>query len=165
MNMNSTQWMMKSKLGPIYFVASDAGLQVVLFDKQNAPIAKSLRGDQPAIKILAKAVRQMEEYLGGYRKHFDLPLDIAGTTFQMKVWKELLKIPYGKTCSYTDLAKKIKNDKAVRAVGTANGRNPLCIIVPCHRVIAADGSLGGYSAGLDIKSKLLELEQEPFQLH
>jgi methylated-DNA-[protein]-cysteine S-methyltransferase len=157
--MNSFQWLMKSEIGPLYFVASDSGLRGLYFDKQESPMPRTLQGPAPAIRILARAVRQMEQYLGGRRKAFDLPLEAEGTEFQKKVWKELSKIPYGRTCSYRDIARRIKQEKAVRAVGTANGRNPLCIIVPCHRVIASDGSLGGYTAGLEIKSKLLELEK------
>jgi len=103
--------------------------------------------------------RQLLEYLEGTRKYFDLPLDIRGTEFQKVVWKELVKIPYGETISYKDMAVAIKKSKASRAVGTANGKNPLCIIIPCHRVIASDGSLGGYSGGLSIKMKLLKLEE------
>ncbi len=87
------------------------------------------------------------------------PLAAEGTEFQKKVWNELAKIPFGKTFSYGEIAGKIRNQKAVRAVGTANGRNPLAIIVPCHRVIAADGGLGGFAGGLEIKRKLLELER------
>ena len=83
---------------------------------------------------------------------------MAGTAFQKKVWQELYKIPFGKTAAYKDIAKGIKNAKAVRAVGSANGKNPICVIIPCHRVIAADGSIGGYSGGSDIKKKLLKLE-------
>lgn len=118
-------------------------------------MAESLSELQP----LAQAVRQLEEYLSGKRKKFDLEFDVQGTAFQKSVWQELSKIPYGKTCSYRDIAKRIKKEKAVRAVGTANGRNPVCIIVPCHRVIAANGSLGGYYWGLEMKEKLLRMEK------
>ena len=88
-----------------------------------------------------------------------MALDLEGTTFQKKVWAQLSKIPYGQTCSYKDIAKGIQNEKAVRAVGSANGKNPACIIVPCHRVIAHNGSLGGYSGGLKMKKTLLEIER------
>lgn len=159
--MSSIQWLMKSEIGPLYFVAAEAGLRGLYFHRQDVPMAKSLQGASPAVRVLARAVRQMEEYLAGKRKAFDLPLDVEGTEFQKKVWKELSRIPYGRTCSYRDVARRIKQEKAVRAVGTANGRNPVCIIVPCHRVIASDGSLGGYTAGLEIKSKLLEIEKRP----
>ncbi len=90
---------------------------------------------------------------------FSVPLDMEGTAFQRKVWTRLRKIPYGQTCSYKDIAKGVNHERAFRAVGTANGENPLCIIVPCHRVISSDGTLGGYSAGLSIKKRLLDLER------
>lgn len=124
-------------------------------------MAESLAGAShgPQIKILAEAKKQLEEYFAGNRREFDLPLDMDGTPFQKAVWKELKRIPFGTTCSYGDIARKIKNRRAVRAVGGANGKNPLCIIVPCHRVIASDGSLGGYSGGLDLKRALLQHEQ------
>ena len=108
--------------------------------------------------LLEEAVRQLEEYFGGRRKEFDLPLDPVGTAFQKQVWEELKKIPYGETRSYGQLAKAIGNPKACRAVGMANHRNPIPIIVPCHRVIGADGTLTGYAGGLAIKRILLELE-------
>jgi methylated-DNA-[protein]-cysteine S-methyltransferase len=157
--MNKAQWMITSKVGPLYLVASEKGLQSILTKKQSVPMAPSLRGKAPEIQILAEATRQLKEYFNGDRKQFDLPMDIEGTDFQKKVWEQLSKIPYGQTYSYSDVARKIKNAKAVRAVGSANGKNPLCIIVPCHRVIAADGTLGGYSGGLPMKIKLLEGEQ------
>jgi methylated-DNA-[protein]-cysteine S-methyltransferase len=102
--------------------------------------------------------RQLEEYFSGRRRHFDLPLDLRGTEFQKRCWRELLKIPYGETRSYAEIARAIGNPSAVRAVGLANGQNPIAIIVPCHRVIGSDGSLTGYGGGLDVKRRLLELE-------
>jgi methylated-DNA-[protein]-cysteine S-methyltransferase len=102
--------------------------------------------------------RQLEEYFSGRRRHFDLPLDLHGTEFQKRCWRELLKIPYGETRSYAEIARAIGNPSAVRAVGLANGQNPIAIIVPCHRVIGSDGSLTGYGGGLDVKRRLLELE-------
>lgn len=157
--MNSAQYLLKSPIGPLYLVASDKGLQGIFWKKQSAPMAKSLTSTDPATKILSKTVKQLEEYFQGKRQSFDLPFDIvSGTPFQKSVWQQLSKIPYGKTVSYKDIAAKIKNPRAVRAVGSANGRNPLSIIVPCHRVIAANGKLGGYAGGLDIKTKLLKLE-------
>ena len=101
---------------------------------------------------------QLKEYFNLKRKKFYIPLDIGGTEFQMKVWNELKKIPYGKTASYKEIAESIGNVKAVRAVGKANSKNPVPIIIPCHRVIEHSGKLGGYSGGLGIKEKLLELE-------
>jgi methylated-DNA-[protein]-cysteine S-methyltransferase len=121
-------------------------------------MVNSLAGKGKSQEILRQTVRQLEEYFAGKRREFDLPLDVQGTEFQKSVWNQLSKIPYGKTCSCRDIAKRVKNDRAVRAVGTASGRNPLSIIVPCHRVIGADGKLAGYAGGLDIKSKLLALE-------
>lgn len=107
-----------------------------------------------------KTVLQLEEYFDGRRKEFDIPIKLRGTEFQKKVWKELLKIPYGATVSYKDIAIKIGNPKACRAVGMANHNNPILIIVPCHRVINENKKLGGYALGLDLKRKLLELEKE-----
>lgn len=152
------QWRMNSKIGPLYLVASPKGLEGVLWKRQPVPMAKSLKGVSPQAQILSRAVRQLEEYLGGARKEFNLRVDPAGTPFQKNVWKALTRIPYGTTNSYKDVASRIKNAKAVRAVGTANGKNPLCIIVPCHRVITHNGSLGGYSGPAGVKAKLLKLE-------
>ncbi len=114
-----------------------------------------LHNDDP---YLFGAFNQLREYFFGERKKFNLPLDLEGTDFQKKVWKELQKIPYGKTISYKILSAKIGNVKAIRAVGKANGENPAAIVVPCHRVIGSNGSLTGYAGGLDIKEKLLLLE-------
>lgn len=149
------QYLMNSKIGPLYLVASETSLLGIFWKKQAAPFIQSFK----ECAVLKEAVRQVEEYLDGKRSEFDLPLEPIGTEFQMRVWRELARIPYGKTISYTELARKIRNEKAVRAVGTANGRNPLSLVIPCHRVIAADGSLGGYAGGLEIKKKLLDLEK------
>lgn len=111
-------------------------------------------------ELSAKTVLQLEEYFDGRRKEFDIPIKLRGTEFQKKVWNELLKIPYGATVSYKDIAIKIGNPKACRAVGMANHNNPILIIVPCHRVINENKKLGGYALGLDLKRKLLELEKE-----
>lgn len=122
-------------------------------------MAKSLKDTSPEIKILAQTVSQLTEYFNGKLKKFNIPFDLGGTPFQKQVWQQLNQIPFGKTCAYKDIAIKIKNPKAVRAVGTANGSNPICIIIPCHRVIAADGSIGGYAGGVHIKRQLLAMEQ------
>lgn len=150
---------MRSKIGSLYLVASGKGLEGIFWEKQTAPMAKSLKEAEPEVKILSQTARELEEYFSGKRKKFSLRLAPAGTSFQKSVWSQLRKIPYGKTCSYRDVARGIRNARAVRAVGSANGKNPLPIIVPCHRVIASDGSLGGYSGGLGTKSRLLKLEQ------
>lgn len=111
------------------------------------------------MRWMNQAVKELEQYFDGNRTSFDLPLRPEGTEFQMSVWRTLEKIAYGETWSYKEVAKKIRNPNAVRAVGTANGKNPLSIIVPCHRVIAADGGLGGYAGGLKRKIQLLDLEK------
>jgi methylated-DNA-[protein]-cysteine S-methyltransferase len=117
--------------------------------------ATKLRSDDP---YMFGVFDQLNEYFAGTRKEFDVPLDIEGTDFQKKVWNELQKIPYGKTISYKTLSEKLGDVKAIRAVGKANGQNPIAIIIPCHRVIGANGNLVGYAGGLDIKEKLLHLE-------
>lgn len=113
--------------------------------------------------LLDQARQQLHQYFDGSRTDFDLPLALAGTDFQQSVWMELLKIPYGKTTHYSGLAQQLGNEKAVRAVASANGANAIAIIVPCHRVIGSDGTLVGYAGGLTAKRKLLELEQSAVQ--
>lgn len=108
---------------------------------------------------IRKTYLQLKEYLSGKRKNFDIEIEMIGTEFQKKVWKELLNIPYGETRSYKDIAIAIGNGKACRAVGNANNKNPIAIIVPCHRVIGSNGSMTGYAGGLDIKEKLLKIEK------
>ena len=115
----------------------------------------NLHNDDP---FMFNVFEELEQYFKCERKVFSVPLDLQGTDFQIRVWHELLKIPFGKITTYLALAKKLGDENLTRAVGTANGANPIPIIVPCHRVINTGGSLGGYSAGLDIKRKLLELE-------
>ncbi len=153
-NISHQQWKMKSEVGDLYLVASATGLKGVYNRKQDVAMVKAVEEN----KILKTTEKQLTEYFAGKRKIFDLKLELDGTEFQKKVWNALLQIPYGKTCSYKDIAEKIKNKKAVRAVGGANGKNPICVIVPCHRVISADGTLGGYSSGIPMKIKLLKLE-------
>lgn len=156
--MSPLQIKFQSEIGPIFLVASEKGLHGVYWKEKKIEYAMP-KTQGTAMDILKETQKQLEQYLKGQRKVFDLPLDATGTDFQKRVWLELSKIPYGKTFSYSEIAKKIQNDRAVRAVGTANGRNPISLIVPCHRVIAADGTLGGYAGGLEIKEKLLHLEQ------
>ena len=109
--------------------------------------------------LLERAVEQLQDYFAGTRQQFDLPLQLAGTPFQQQVWEALQQTPYGKTWSYAELAAYIGNPRACRAVGSANGKNPIAILVPCHRVICSDGQLGGYALGLALKQQLLWLEQ------
>jgi O-6-methylguanine DNA methyltransferase len=112
-----------------------------------------------AVKLAQRAVRELQEYAEGRRKKFTVPLDLVGTPFQQKVWQALCEIPYGETRSYQQIARRVGNPKASRAVGMANHYNPVAIVVPCHRVIASDGSLGGYAGGLEMKRQMLRLEQ------
>lgn len=109
-------------------------------------------------ELVKQTIVQLGEYFKGIRKTFDIPLQVQGTSFQKQVWNALLTIPYGKTASYKDIAVTIKNDKAVRAVGSANGKNKIPIIIPCHRIINFNGKLGGYAGELWRKEKLLEIE-------
>lgn len=109
--------------------------------------------------LIKKCFKQLKEYFEGSRIKFDLPLDIKGTEFQKKVWNELLKIPYGEVKSYKDIAASIGNEKACRAIGMANNKNPIPIIIPCHRVIGSNGKLVGYAGGLNVKEKLLNIEK------
>lgn len=146
---------MDSPLGPLYLSATDKGLSSLSFEKDSV---KQSISNPHAQKILDKAEKQLKEYFSGQRIKFDLPLDLKGTDFQKNVWKALGTIPFGKTYSYAQLAAKIGKKKAFRAVGNANGKNPVAIVIPCHRVIASDGSLGGYSSGLPRKVALLKIE-------
>jgi methylated-DNA-[protein]-cysteine S-methyltransferase len=135
-------------------MASDAGIRAI---ELNA--AAELPGrESQSNPLLRQAVAQLRAYFAGELREFDLTLDMQGTEFQRRVWRELLKIPYGETCSYSFVANTIGAPKAVRAVGAANGRNPIPIVVPCHRVIGAGGSLVGYGGGLPLKRFLLDLE-------
>ncbi len=109
----------------------------------------------PVIKL---TIQQLREYFNAKRTNFDLPLNILGTDFQKSVWKKVSKVPYGKTKSYSEISKQLENPGAIRAIGAANGKNNFHIIIPCHRIIGADGSLTGYAGGLDVKKQLLELE-------
>ena len=109
--------------------------------------------------LIKECYKQLKEYLQGERRVFDVPIEFNGTKFQNAVWKELLKIPYGETRSYKDIAVAIGNEKACRAIGMANNKNPISIIVPCHRVLGSNGKLVGYAGGLDIKEKLLNIEK------
>ena len=149
------------KINGIYFkvFASHKGILKIYINDLGTKIK---RGEaiklQPDDPYMFNVFKQLKEYLNWERKEFDVPLDLRGTEFQKGVWKELGKIPYGKTISYKELAIKVGGETKTRAVGQANALNPTPIIVPCHRVINANGKLGGYSCGLDVKEKLLELE-------
>ena len=158
--MSSIQYEMKSPVGLLYLLASPEGLRGVFWQRQaEAKVVVKLNPKRAEDQFIIKTIAQLKEYFSGRRKTFDIDLHFEGTVFQNRVWKALVEIPFGKTVAYKDIARKIKNPKAVRAVGTANGKNPFCIIVPCHRVIAADGSIGGYAGGIPAKRQLLQIEQ------
>lgn len=148
---------MKSLIGDLILVEENGALLEIGFTTGKRP-SQPPNDAKENVAPFAKAIRQLEEYFAGKRKDFDLPLSPAGTAFQQSVWKALMTIPFGKTASYSDIAQGISNPNAVRAVGLANGRNPIPIVIPCHRVIGKDGSLTGYGGGLPIKEKLLALE-------
>lgn len=141
---------LKTDLGLIEIKASSSGLKSIHF-------VDSLKACKPN-EVTSLAKQQLLEYFSKERQIFDLPIEAQGTEFQQKVWRELSLIPYGETCSYGDIAKAINNPKGMRAVGLANGKNPLTIVVPCHRVIGANGKLTGYAHGTDRKAKLLAME-------
>lgn len=154
-----------SPVGALQLVASDKGLCAVLFDngRYNTLQASGELIEQEAHPLLLKAEKQLAEYFDGKRKGFDVKLDMRGTVFQIKAWRELQKIPYGETISYGEQATRVGDSKKARAVGVANGRNPLAIIVPCHRVIGASGALTGFGGGLPTKQFLLDLERAQAQ--
>ena len=146
------QYSYETKLGSVTFVEEDGALLAIT----TRQTYESERSETPLIK---EAYRQLSEYLMGKRIRFDLPLNPRGTEFQQQVWKALCDIPYGETRSYKQIAETIGNPRAVRAVGMANNRNPLLIVIPCHRVIGANGKLVGYGTGIAMKEYLLKLEK------
>jgi methylated-DNA-[protein]-cysteine S-methyltransferase len=151
---------MESPVGKLKLVASASALVAVLWEKEGPDRVKlAFARLDPQQPILVEAGRQLAEYFAGTRKHFELPLAPAGSEFQKRVWRALQDIPFGQTRSYLDLAKSVGSPKALRAVGAANGRNPLSIVVPCHRVVGANGALTGFAGGLEVKAKLLAFEQ------
>ena len=141
----------ESPFGLIEILASDEGVTSILFVKKRT--GRSKNNEHTTL-----CTKQLHEYFNKDRKTFSVPLDLVGTDFQKRVWKELLNIPFGKTISYLQMAINLGDRKCIRAAGTANGRNPVCIIVPCHRVIGSSGDLVGYGGGLDKKKWLLEFE-------
>ena len=153
----------KTPIGPLFLSEENNALTGISFSDKDTRTYQA--GRQAEIKeqetpVLAETKRQLEEYFAGKRKEFDLPLSMRGTSFQKMVWEELLKIPYGETVTYGEIAARINNPRAGRAVGMANHHNPISIVVPCHRVIGADGRLTGYGGGLQIKESLLDLEKK-----
>ena len=151
----------KSPIGSLVLISDKSALFGIEFGNEKVEnfSNKPTKENHP---ILLKTEKQLKEYFVGNRKEFDIPLKLEGTDFQKKVWQELLKIPFGKTISYEQLAEKMGDKNKARAVGNANGKNPIPIIIPCHRVIEKNGKLGGFGGGLHIKQFLLELEKNSF---
>ena len=167
-----------SPVGPLFVAASERGLVALEFDARLPgqqtirPNPRDLRQEtrhatrrekgavqfEESAALLRPYVRELEEYFAGTRREFTFQIDLRGTDFQLACWRALLAIPYGETRTYADIARAVGRPQGFRAVGMANNRNPVAIVVPCHRVIASDGTLCGYGGGLDIKRKLLELE-------
>jgi methylated-DNA-[protein]-cysteine S-methyltransferase len=148
-----------SPLGPLQLVASDRGLAAILWQDENPSGLRSSPVEDPDHPVLVETERQLRAYFAGKLRRFSLPLDFQGTAFQQSVWQALLTIPFGETRSYAEIARQIGRPKAVRAVGAANGRNPISIVAPCHRVIGSNGALTGYAGGLAAKQHLLGLER------
>jgi O-6-methylguanine DNA methyltransferase len=165
-----TRTTINSPLGPLFLAASPRGLVALEFDARLAgqqsirPNPRHVREEKKTIAWqesegeMLRYVRELEQYFAGERRQFSFPLDLRGTKFQLACWNALLEIPYGETRSYAAIARAVGNPAGFRAVGMANHRNPVAIVVPCHRVIASDGTLCGYGGGLEVKRKLLELE-------
>ncbi len=148
---------MRSPVGRLKLIASDRGLVAILWDRKSRMALPAVeRKDRHP--VLVKAERQLKDYFGGRRKRFSLKLDLRGTPFQKKVWRALLQIPFGETRTYNDIAKAIGHPRAYRAVGAANGKNPISIVTPCHRLIGSTGKLHGFGGGLKAKADLLKLE-------
>ena len=148
-----------SPIGRLRLVASEEGLAAILWDNDRPrPAYLADLVEDPAHPTLLSAEKELNEYFAGTRKTFSVALDMHGTFFQKQVWEALLAIPFGETRSYGQIATQLGNPKAMRAVGAANGQNPIPIIVPCHRVIGANGKLTGFGGGLEIKDQLLSLE-------
>ena len=154
-----------SPVGQLKLVASERGLAAILWENDNprrVPLGEVIESDDDP--ILLETERQLREYFAGQRKEFTVPLDFRGTEFQKRVWSALLTIPFGETRSYAQIAQQIGSPAAVRAVGAANGKNPLSIIAPCHRVLGSDGKLTGFAGGLENKAKLLTMERHEAML-
>jgi methylated-DNA-[protein]-cysteine S-methyltransferase len=148
-----------SPVGKLTLVATDRGLSAILWENDRpGRVRLNIAGEDSAHPLLLEAERQLAEYFAGRRQRFTIPLDPMGTAFQRDVWDALGTIPFGETRSYSQIAQQINRPRAVRAVGAANGRNPLSIVVPCHRVVGSTGALTGFAGGLDVKARLLALE-------
>jgi O-6-methylguanine DNA methyltransferase len=148
-----------SPVGPLFLAVSAKGLVRLEFESRMQKLDSRIYEFEESQTAVDPYLRELDEYFAGQRREFSLPLDLRGTDFQLACWNALLEIAYGETRSYGDLARAIGHPKAFRAVGMSNNRNPIAIIVPCHRVIASNGSLCGYGGGLELKRRLLDLEQ------
>lgn len=151
-----------TRFGEMRIAAGEQGLVALSFHRDERPLPTGADWQRGATALTDEAARQLGEYFAGERREFDLPLAPPGTEFQCRVWNALRQIPYGETRSYREQAEMLGDLKAIRAVGRANGANPIAIAIPCHRVIGADGSLTGYAGGLDMKARLLTLEGARF---
>jgi methylated-DNA-[protein]-cysteine S-methyltransferase len=153
----------ESPLGPLLLAADEAGLREIRFMNGRHTTQREPSWKENRVP-LSETIQQLQAYFAGERENFDLQLAPEGTPFQLEVWRRLCDIPYGETISYGELAGRIGNPKASRAVGLANGSNPIPIVIPCHRVIGSNGKLTGYGGGLPIKEKLLALERRQLRL-
>ena len=151
----------EAPFGVVTVIGSDLGIRYVMFnnDAHPKPLEKLHISDTDIHDSVNDAVTQLDEYFNGARRDFELPLDLQGTEFQVAAWNALAEIPYGRTASYGQQAASIGRPKAVRAIGGANGRNPVAIVLPCHRIVGADGSLTGFGGGIEVKKWLLDHEQ------
>ena len=151
---------MKTPIGPLVLVEDNGKLAGVIYESTWPKFRKRFTGyEDVETPLLKEAKRQLEDYFRGKRKTFDLPLTLGGTAFQNKVWSALAEIPFGKTRTYKEQALGVGSPKAVRAIGQTNGANPICIVLPCHRVIGSNGQLTGYGGGLPAKEFLLKFER------
>ena len=151
----------EAPFGVVTVIGSDLGIRFVMFsnDAHPKPLEKLHISDTEMHDSVNDAITQLDEYFAGSRRDFELPLDLQGTEFQIAAWNALAEIPYGRTASYGQQAASIGRPKAVRAIGGANGRNPVAIVLPCHRIVGADGSLTGFGGGIEVKKWLLDHEQ------
>jgi methylated-DNA-[protein]-cysteine S-methyltransferase len=151
---------LESPIGPLLIAGDGEAIHHIFFPKNGKPAKPEVGWTESTRGAVGHCIRQLREYFGGLRTDFDLPLSPQGTQFQQAVWQALQEIPYGQTISYGELARRIGNHKACRAVGAANGQNRIPIVIPCHRVIGADGTLTGFGGGIPIKQALLDLEKQ-----
>lgn len=158
--MNEKIWHYAFNIGEISIVDNGLGISGLFFKNKSMKISNNFLEEETLLTY--ETSKQIKEFFDGKRKNFDIPLSVKGTEFQNKVWDELKLIPYGETRTYKEIAIKINSPKACRAIGMANNKNPICIIIPCHRVVGSNNSLVGYASGVQIKKYLLDLEKNSF---